>query len=189
MMRDIARYFAVFTICAAIGASSVVAQTPTGLSATNFQTSLADTEQARPRAIDHSDLYYTRLKIHRIGSYTMFPLFATEYLLGDKLLNEDGSGGSSTGAHSLVAGGLGVLFGVNTLTGLWNLWDARHDDAPVRRYLHAGLLLAADAGFLWTAQSATDPRGSRSGAERHRNIALGSMGVSAVGTVMMWLWK
>ncbi len=184
-MNNLTRYFAVSAICGITGVSTVVAQAPTRSA---LLTMPADSQQERPRVVDHGDLYYTRLTIHRLGSYAMFPLFVTEYLLGDQLLDEDGSGGSE-GAHSLVAGGIAVLFGVNTVTGLWNLWDARHEEGAARRYLHAGLLLAADAGFLLTAQSAEDPSDSRSGAARHRNIALGSMGLSAAGTVMMWLWK
>jgi hypothetical protein len=185
-MRNITRYFAVSTMCVVTGVSSVAAQAPTRHALLTIPVDSA--QQERPRVIDHGDLYYTRLTIHRLGSYAMFPLFVTEYFLGDQLLDEEGSGGSK-GAHSLVAGGIAALFGVNTVTGLWNLWDARHDPGAARRYLHAGLMLAADAGFLLTAASAEDPDDSRSGAERHRNIALGSMGVSAVGTVMMWLWK
>ena len=184
-MTNITRFFAVSAIGVVFGVSPVTAQAPTR---TALVTMPVDSQQERPRVVDHGDWYYTRLSIHRLGSYAMFPLFVTEYLLGEQLLDEDGSEGS-TGAHTLVAGGIGVLFGVNTVTGLWNLWDARHDEGAARRYLHAGLLLAADAGFFWTALSAEDPEDSGSGAERHRNIALGSMGLSAVGTVMMWLWK
>ena len=184
-MRGINRFCAVSTIGVVMGVSPVVAQAPTR---TALLTMPTDSQQERPRVVDHGDMYYKRLTIHRWGSYLMFPLFVTEYLLGDQLLDEEGSGGSK-GAHTLVAGGIGVLFGVNTVTGLWNLWDARHDDGAARRYLHAGLMLAADAGFLLTATSAEDPEDSRSGAERHRDIALGSIGLSTVGTVMMWLWK
>ena len=184
-MRDITRYFAVSTIGVVLGVSSVAAQAPTRRA---LLTVPADSQQERPHVVDHGDMYYTRLTIHRWGSYAMFPLFLTEYLLGDQLLDEGGSEGSK-GAHSLVAGGIGVLFGVNTVTGLWNLWDARHDEGAARRYLHTGLMLAADAGFLLTAASAEDEDDSPSGAQHHRNLALGSMGLSAVGTVMMWLWK
>ena len=185
-MSSITRFFAVSTFGVTVGLSSVLAQAPTRHALLTIPADSA--QQERPRVVDHGDMYYTRLTIHRLGSYAMFPLFVTEYFLGDQLLDEEGSGGSK-GAHTLVAGGIAALFAVNTVTGLWNLWDARHDEGAARRYLHAGLMLAADAGFLMTATSAESPAESRSGAERHRNIALGSMGVSAVGTVMMWLWK
>ena len=164
-------------------ASSVHAQAPARYALLPAAT---DSTQDRPRVVDHGDMYYKRLTIHRYGSYVMLPLFVTEYFLGDQLL--DGDGGNK-GAHSLAAGAIGVLFGVNSVTGLWNLWDARNDDGAARRYLHAGLLLAADAGFFWTALSAESPGVSRSGAERHRKIALSSMAVSTLGTAMMWFWK
>ncbi len=146
--------------------------------------------QERPRAVTHSDLYYTRLKIHRIGSYAMLPLFAAEYFAGDKLLNQDDPAGWVKPVHSTVAAGIGVLFGVNTVTGVWNLWEGRHDsDGRVRRYLHSAAMIAADVGFLMTAQAAGDAGESHSGGDHHRNLALGSIGLSAAGTAMMWFWK
>lgn len=184
-MRDIARLFAVSTVGMVLGASPGAAQAPVRY---DVLTIPADSQQERPRAVEHSDMYYTRLTIHRWGSYAMFPLFVTEYLLGEQLL-DDGSEEGSSGAHALVAGGIAVLFGVNTVTGLWNLWDARHDEGAARRYLHAGLMLAADAGFVLTAAAAGDAEESSSNADHHRNLALGSMALSAAGTVMMWLWK
>lgn len=30
---------------------------------------------------------------------------------------------------------------------------------------------------------------SNASARRHRNVALGSIGVATIGTAMMWLWK
>src|SRR5678815_6009119 len=117
-MRNFTRYFAVSTFGLVMAVSTVVAQAPVR---TPLLTMPVDSQQERPRVVDHGDLYYTRLTIHRLGSYAMFPLFVTEYFLGEQLLDEDGSEGS-TGAHTLVAGGIGVLFGVNTVTGLWNLW-------------------------------------------------------------------
>src|SRR5262252_6958332 len=40
----------------------------------------------RPKAIQYSDWYARRLLVHRIGSYTMIPLFAAEWSLGQNLL-------------------------------------------------------------------------------------------------------
>jgi hypothetical protein len=45
-------------------------------------------QSRRPHAITYSDWYGRRLTIHRLGSYTMFPLFGAEYWLGNKLLND-----------------------------------------------------------------------------------------------------
>ena len=151
----------------------------------------ADTGERRPKAIEYSDGYYTRLAIHRYASYAELPLFAAEYVLGQKLLNDqrDGRRGSS-GAHSAVAVGLGALFAVNTVTGVWNMVEARHDTAGrTRRNLHVVTMLLADAGFVWTASLAGGAKESEHGAERHRNAALASIGVATASTLMMWLWK
>jgi hypothetical protein len=148
----------------------------------------------RPRAIEYSDGYYTRLTIHRYASYAELPLFAAEYALGQSILNGQRTGdfasSGTVNAHRIVAGGLGVLFVVNTVTGVWNLYEARHDPAGrTRRNLHALSMLLADAGFLWTASLAGDAQESQDGADRHRNAALASIGVATVSTLMMWLWK
>jgi hypothetical protein len=148
----------------------------------------------RPRAIEYSNGYYTPLPIHRYASYAELPLFAAEYALGQRILNGQRTGDfASSGtrsAHRVVAGGLGVLFAVNTVTGVWNLYEARHDPAGrTRRDLHALSMLLADAGFLWTASLAGDARESQDGANRHRNAALASISVATVSTLMMWLWK
>ena len=75
----------------------------------------------------YSDAATTRgSKIHRWASYATIPLFATEWVLGQKLYNFTGGQGVKT-AHGWVAGGLAGLFGVNTVTGVWNLMEARKD--------------------------------------------------------------
>ena len=148
----------------------------------------------RPRAIEYSDAYFTRLAIHRYASYAELPLFGVEYALGQKILNGQRTGDlASSGtrsAHKVVAGGLGVLFAVNTVTGVWNLVEARHDPAGrTRRNIHALSMLLADAGFLWTASLAGGARRSEDGANRHRNAAIASISVATASTLMMWLWK
>lgn len=149
----------------------------------------------RRKAIEYSDAYATRLTIHRIGSYVELPLFATEYILGQQLLNQENAGplpraSSLRSSHSLVADGLGVLFVTNTVTGLWNLIESRQDPAgATRRWVHSLTMLAADAGFFWTASVAGQARRTLTGANQHRNIAIGSMSLATVSTLMMWLWK
>jgi hypothetical protein len=155
--------------------------------------STADTGQSH--AIEHSNGYYTRLTIHRYASYATVPLFVTEYFLGQSLFNNPDQTGSTKSAHGIVAGGIAVLFGVNTVTGVWNLWDSRHDpDGKTRRYLHSFLMLAADGGFAWAGATAPGERGADTpelAAQRrkHKTIALTSMGVSLVSYGMMLLWK
>lgn len=150
----------------------------------------ADTPRVRRHAIAYSDAYNTRLTIHRIGSYTMLPLFAGEWLLGDRLLNGVNPPGWMKPTHVGVAGALGVLFTTNTITGAWNLWDSRDDPAGrTRRYVHTGLMLASDAGFLWASAIAGDAKHNSNAGRRHRNVALGSIGLSTIGTALMWFWK
>ena len=155
-------------------------------------------DTGRPRAIEYSDAYAVRLKIHQIGSYLELPLFLAEYLLGNKLLNDTttftagrGEGSSSTRSlHSNVAAGLGVLFTVNTITGVWNLIESRHDPAGgVRKWVHSIAMLLADAGFALTANAGGAAKRTLSGADNHRNLAIGSMGLATLSTLMMWLWK
>jgi hypothetical protein len=154
----------------------------------------ADTGESRPRAVEYSDAYGTRLAIHRYASYAELPLFAVEYALGQRILNGERTGDfASSGtrsAHSAVAGALGVLFAVNTVTGAWNMIEARHDPAGrTRRTIHAIGMLVADAGFLYTASLAGDAKESVDGANRHRNAAIASISVATASTLMMWLWR
>jgi hypothetical protein len=152
----------------------------------------ADTPRVRRRvrAVEYSDAYNTRLTIHRIGSYTMLPLFAGEYYLGDRLLNGTNPASWMKPAHTGVATAIGALFTINTVTGAWNLWDSREDPAGrTRRYLHTALMLASDAGFLWTGAIAGDAKHNINAGQRHRNVALGSIGLSTAGTALMWFWK
>jgi hypothetical protein len=153
-----------------------------------------EAREARPRAVEYSEGYGTRLTIHRIASYTELPLFATEFILGQRILNDQRNGTRASGglrsAHTIVAGGLGVLFGVNTITGVWNLVEARHDPAGrTRRTIHGIGMLLADAGFVWTASLAGGAHRSDAAATNHRNAAIISMSVATASTLMMWLWK
>jgi len=150
----------------------------------------------RPRAVEYSDAYYTRLTIHRVGSYTMIPLFLAEYSLGENLINDAQPPGWIKPAHLGVATGIGVLFGVNTITGLCNLWEARQDpEWRTRRTVHSLLMLASDAGILAAATLApehdhfTSDASYRRRANKHRSVAIGSFALSTVGGAMMWFWK
>jgi hypothetical protein len=151
------------------------------------------TTSQRRHAVEHSDWYYRRLTVHKLASYTTIPLFATEWYLGDKLFKGEGTS-TTRSAHQAVATGLGVLFGVNTITGVWNLWDSRNDtQGRARRITHSVLMLASDAGFAATAALA--PEGDEFEGEgsdnrdRHRTVAISSMGVSLASYLMMYIWK
>lgn len=154
----------------------------------------------RPRAIEYSDWYYRRLLAHRIGAFAMFPLVGAELALGQNLINDSHPPEWIRSAHGATAGAIAVVFGVNTLTGLWNLWDARDDPhGRTRRIAHSALMLAADGGFLLTAALAPDEENEggfvtpaptrRHDAAVHRGVAIGSAGLAAAGAVMMWIWR
>lgn len=171
--------------------------TPLGVS--NRLSIVADSEttadsvrRKRPRAVEYSDAYYTRLKIHQVASYAELPMFAAEYVLGDRLLKEERTGFPSQGlktAHKTAALGLGALFTVNTVTGAWNLWESRSDPAGrTLRFIHAATMLGADAGFAWAGASGGGARHNQANANQHRTIGISSMALATAGTAMMWLF-
>lgn len=144
---------------------------------------------AGAQAIDHSDAYYKRLNIHRIGSYTELPLFAAQYYLGNQLLNHRPPADWVKPTHKAVAYSIAGLFTVNTVTGVWNLIEARNDPNKFKRYLHAALMLSADAGFTYTGLvTAKDASNLGDDARHHRKSALISVGAATAGTLVMWLW-
>lgn len=156
-----------------------------------------DSAAQRPRAVTYSDAYYTRLEIHRIASYATVPLFVGQYLVGTKLYNNPPGSNSTRTLHSALALGVTGLFGVNTITGVWNLWDSRHvSEGRARRYIHALLMIASDAGFAATALNAPGGRIARDttavGASRrsnHRTLAIVSMSAALTSYGMMLIWK
>jgi hypothetical protein len=192
---DTALHSAVDT--AALAPRPLVSRLAVGPAPVRPTPSVSDTGRtSRPRAVDYSDAYYKRLTVHRIGSYTMLPLFAAEYALGQNLMQDASPAGWLKPAHGLVAGGVGVLFGVNTVTGVWNWWDAR-DDATgrTRRTVHSLLMIASEAGFAATAalapgrQQTTDYATWQHRQRVHRNVAIGSMALSTAGSALMWFWN
>jgi hypothetical protein len=144
-----------------------------------------------PVAIQHSDAYLTRAKIHKYASFATLPLFATELVLGSSLYNGSGSGGTKT-AHIVVGTAMIGLFGVNTVTGAWNLFGEGMQEKEGRtlRLIHGLMMMAADVGFVATATS-----GPHSGLRHaltyqtdkttHRNIAVASISVATAGYLLM----
>jgi len=148
----------------------------------------------RRKAIEYSSLYSTSMTIHRIASYLEIPLFVAEYAIGTQLYNESGTSGSEESSlrdtHATIAGALGVLFITNTVTGVYGLYESRHDPAGrTRKWIHSISMLIADAGFVATAAAADDDGGSSSSRSTHRSLAIGSMGIALASTIMMWFWK
>ncbi|MGZ3332193.1 MAG: hypothetical protein ACXU9Z_13745 [Gemmatimonadaceae bacterium] len=149
-------------------------------------------KRPRPRAIEYSDAYYTRLEIHHWASYAELPLFAGEWFVGQRLLNEERTGFPSSGlktSHQVIALGLGALFTINTVTGGWNLWEGRKDPAGrTLRILHSVAMLGADAGFAWAGATGGGAKQTDVAANHHRTIAISSMALATAGTAMMWLF-
>lgn len=150
-----------------------------------------DSATQRPRAIEYSEGYYTRLSIHRIASYATIPLFIGQYALGQSLYNNPPGSQTTRSVHRAVAFGLGGLFAVNTVTGALNLWESRHvREGRLRRYIHATLMLAADAGFAATAMAAPSPRSATPDKlSHHRTLAIASVSTALASYVMMLVWK
>lgn len=147
----------------------------------------------RARAVTYSDGYGTRLKIHKTLSWAMLPLFAVSYVSGDRMLSSYETGKSAPEwaktIHPIAATSTAVLFGANTVTGGWNLWEGRHDpNGRAKRFLHAGLFMVASGGFTYAGTKlANDAEQSNANRRRHRNMALGSMGVATSSWLLMLL--
>ena len=142
----------------------------------------APLELARQRADDEpSDWYYRRLKIHRISSYAMLPLFAFQFAAGTQLFDkgEDAADWAEDG-HALGAAAIGAVFATNVVTGVPNLieiWSEPRDRK--RRLFHASAMLVAAAGFTATGLIAEEAEDGPSGRRLHRGVAFGSMASAA----------
>lgn len=177
----------------------LVTARPAGLSNPHVFAGLQSMQDTtRRKAVTYSDWYARRLRVHRYGSYAMLPLFVTQYVLGDRLLDQKNAQFAGTrltpiddnlrSRHAIVAGTIGALFVVNTTTGLWNLFASRHTvEGRKLRTIHALTMLAADAGFAYTGYlgSRTVDRGPAQG-RKHRNLGLVSFSIATGGASLMW---
>ena len=141
-----------------------------------------------PQAFEYSDGYRLRAKIHKASSLATLPLFVTEGIIGQSLYSNP-TGGKKD-AHLAVATGIGALFAVNTVTGVWNLVEARKDpNHRKRRLVHGLLMLGADVGFVTTAALGPESEhGSSEGSRAaHRAAAFTSIGLATTGYLVMLL--
>ena len=152
----------------------------------------ADTQGQRPVAFETSEAYQTRAKIHKYASFATLPLVGTELLVGQSLYNSGST--SARSAHIALGAGIVGLFAVNTVTGVWNLWESRTNPADRKRHvIHGLLMLASDAGFA--ATSMTGPGHGRNTTTQsqtfidqrslHRTIAITSIGLATAGYLVM----
>jgi hypothetical protein len=146
------------------------------------------TPRRRPRAVEVSDAYALRLRIHHYASYTMIPLFAAQTIAGNQMYQSGGSDPAwAKSVHGLGAAGLAALFTVNTVTGVWNLWESRGvNEGRTVKLVHSALMLASDAGFTYAGVK-LGPDATHSFAKRqeHRRVAYISMGGALAGYATM----
>lgn len=159
-----------------------------GVSASADQTT---TGRRRPVAVEYSDAYKTRNAIHKLASYATLPLFVAEYWVGAYMYAYPNSiTPSLQSVHRTLGISIGALFAVNTVTGVWNLWEGRKDpNHRGRRMLHGITMLVADAGF---ALAGSMRPSLRNGVDDyyhqrmvHRAIGTTSMVVAGVSYLMM----
>lgn len=187
--------FVALLLAAGAGAADTIAPRDSGpaivVPATVFAV-VADTPRARPRAVELSDWYGRRLTIHRAVSYAVLPVFAVQWAAGSRIYEHgrDAPVWAKT-THRAGATTLAGLFTVNTVTGVWNLWDSRHvPEHRALRTVHALSMLAADAGFTYAGvklskEAETDFNKRR----QHRTIALSAMALTTVSAVAMKLFN
>jgi hypothetical protein len=155
---------------------------------------IADTARTRnrARAVEYSGFYQARLKLHRALSWSMIPLFIGSYATGDQILKHRSNPPKwATTLHKPFAYATGAVFTVNTVTGLWNLWDSRKNpEGQVKRTIHSLLFLAATAGFTYAGTSLAHDANNREDRNHfHKTVAMASMGVSIVSWGMMVFFK
>lgn len=170
--------------------SSVVADTSLTLRAPPPVT--ADTPRVRPRAIEVSDWYGRRLTIHRSLSYAVIPVFAAQWVAGERIYKHGNQAPEwAKTTHRAGATTLAGIFTVNTVTGLWNLWDSRSTpNGRGLRTIHALSMLVADAGFTYAgAKLSKEAETDFNKRREHRTIALSAMGVTIVSGVAMKLYN
>lgn len=137
----------------------------------------------------YSRAYDVRAKIHKYGSVATLPLVGGEFAVGQSLFDSPSDWKKST--HIALGTAIGGLFAVNSVTGVWNLVEARKD--PNRGHLpliHSLLALGADAGFVATA--AITPGHDHDGGSlnannrgTHRTMAFTSMGLATASYLVM----
>jgi hypothetical protein len=112
-------------------------------------------------------------------------------VLGEKLYNDPNSLTSNLrGVHGAVGAGLIGFFGVQSVTGVWNLVESRHAPGHTKRLVHGLLMLAAEGGMV--AAAATAPGHNRNdlinfdaNRSTHRTVAVVSIGVGTAGYLLM----
>lgn len=158
---------------------------------------MTDQTPVGPPPFEYSDGYRLRAKIHKLASWAMLPLFATEAYVGQKMFNDVSTAtDGNRRLHKTVAWGIGGLFAINTVTGVPNLIESRQDPHKSDLSLiHGVLMLVADAGFLTTALTRPNSQ-TPAGLDiytpkknQHLTIAYASISVATVSYLLMLFGK
>ena len=171
--------------------SGVIAA-PAGVQRPTLEATPTDTPTTRRVAVDVGDWYGRRLLIHRVTAIAVPALFAYQYYLGDRLYDgrEDGD---TRDTHRMMRTAIIGAFGVNAVTGGWNLWESRATpEGRTSRILHTVSMVGALGGFTYAgiklANDMKEPGVDILAVRRqHRAVALTSMGVTLVSGAAMWL--
>jgi hypothetical protein len=151
-----------------------------------------DTPRTRPRAVEVSEWYERRLRLHRYTGYALLPLFAGQWAAGEQLWKHGASAPAwARTGHRVGATAIAVGFTVNTVTGVWNLWESRSvAQGRALRLVHGLSMLAAGAGFTY-AGAVLSEQAENSFAKRreHRTVALSSMGVTVTSGLLMAIFN
>jgi len=132
--------------------------------------------------------YELRNDIHKYASWATIPVFAAAFATGQSLYDNPSSSGARRGAHAAVGTAIVGLFGVNTVTGVWNLWASRHDPKGRKlRVAHSVLMMASNVGFVVAAANAPSSRKPNFDSDKaaHRNVAIASIGIGTTGYLIM----
>ena len=151
-----------------------------------------DTVRRRPRSIEVSEWYHRRLVVHKVLAYSTIPVFTAQYIAGSKLYDQGSAAPSWVKpVHQAGASTLTGIFTVNTVTGLWNLWDSRKvSDHRWLRASHALMMIGADAAFAYTGIKLSDEaENSLVKRRQHRTVALSAMGLTIGSGVVMQIFN
>jgi len=179
-------------IAGIVNSANSYAVADTSLRVRSPQPVTADTPHVRPRAIEVSDWYGRRLTIHRTLSYSVIPIFGAQWFAGERIYKHGNQAPEwAKTTHRAGASALAGIFTVNTVTGLWNLWDSRStSNGRTLRTIHALSMLAADAGFTYAGvKLSKDAETDFNKRREHRTIALSSMAVTLVSGLAMKLYN
>jgi hypothetical protein len=151
-----------------------------------------DSGQDRPKVVELSDWYYRRLTIHRWVAYGTLPVFAAQWAAGQRLYDDSREAPTwAKTTHRIGATALAAGFTVNTVTGIWNLWDSRSvEQGRVLRTVHGLSILVADGLFTYAGAKLSD-EAEQSAAKRreHRTMALSAMALTTASGLAMKLWN